>query len=68
MAIVPVSVIETPQFLRQAEDVWTEDERTGFIDFIARNPEAGDVIPGTGGVRKISGGAVRGVANAAVSA
>lgn len=53
MAIVPVSVIETPQFLRQAEDVWTEDERTGFIDFIARNPEAGDVIPGTGGVRKI---------------
>jgi hypothetical protein len=24
-----------------------------FVDFIARNPEAGDVIPETGGVRKI---------------
>ncbi len=53
MAAVPVSVVETPQFLRQAEDVWTEDERAAFVDFIARNPEAGDVVPATGGVRKI---------------
>lgn len=56
MPSVPVSVVETPQFSRQAESVWTEKERTGFIDFIARNPEAGDVIPETGGVRKIRWG------------
>jgi hypothetical protein len=53
MPSVPLSVVETPQFLRQAEDVWTEAERAEFVDFIARNPEAGDVIPDTGGVRKV---------------
>lgn len=53
MVTVPVTVVETPQFLRQAEGVWAADERAGFIDFIARNPEAGDLIPETGGVRKI---------------
>ena len=53
MVTVPVTVVETPQFLRQAENVWTEGERAGFIDFVARNPEAGDLIPETGGVRKV---------------
>ena len=53
MASIPVTVIETPQFLRQADDVWADDERAEFVDFIARNPEAGDVIPETGGIRKV---------------
>ncbi len=53
MPDVPVSVVETPQFVRQAEDVWGEAERLEFVDYIARNPEAGDVIQDTGGVRKI---------------
>jgi hypothetical protein len=50
---VPVSVVETPQFVRQADDVWSDDERHEFVDYIARNPEAGGVIPETGGVRKV---------------
>jgi hypothetical protein len=50
---VPVSVVETPQFVRQADDVWSDDERHEFVDYIARNPEVGDVIPETGGVRKV---------------
>lgn len=50
---VPVSVVETPQFVRQADAVWTDDERHEFVDYIARNPETGDVIPETGGVRKV---------------
>jgi hypothetical protein len=49
----PVTVVETLQFVRQAEDVWTEAERLEFVDYIARNPEAGDVIPETSGVRKV---------------
>ena len=48
-----VTVAETPLFVRQAEDVWDDAEREAFVAFIARNPEAGDVIPDTGGVRKI---------------
>jgi hypothetical protein len=39
--------------VRQAEAVWDDAEREAFVDFIARNPTAGDVIPETGGVRKV---------------
>ena len=53
MQTKPVTVIETPTFLRQAEAIWDEEERAALVDFIARNPESGDVIPGTGGVRKM---------------
>ena len=49
----PITVAETPLFVRQAEAVWDDAEREAFVDFIARNPTAGDVIPETGGVRKI---------------
>jgi len=46
-------VAETPLFIRQAADIWSDSEREAFIDFIANNPDAGDVIPDTGGVRKV---------------
>ncbi len=49
----PIAVCETPEFLSRAEKVWSADERSEFVDFIARNPEAGDLIQGTGGVRKV---------------
>jgi hypothetical protein len=49
----PLSVAETALFVRQAADVWSDGERSAFVDFIARNPEAGDVIADTGGVRKV---------------
>ena len=48
-----VAVAETSLFVRQAEAVWNDDERAEFVTFIAANPEAGDVIAGTGGVRKV---------------
>jgi hypothetical protein len=48
-----ITVAETPLFIRQAQDVWDDAEREAFVDFIARNPEEGDLIPETGGVRKI---------------
>lgn len=38
---------------RQAWEIWDDAEPEAFIDFIARNPEGGDLIPETGGVRKI---------------
>lgn len=48
-----ITVAETPLFLRQAAEVWDEDEHMAFVSFIAANPEAGDVIPDSGGVRKV---------------
>ena len=47
------TVIETPTFQKQVADVWTEAERLDFITWIAANPEAGDVIPGADGARKV---------------
>ena len=47
------TVIETSTFQRQAEKLWTEEERLAFIDWIAANPLSGDVIPGADGARKV---------------
>ncbi|MDP1696348.1 MAG: hypothetical protein Q8L45_00950 [Xanthomonadaceae bacterium] len=47
------TVIETPLFAKLWGDYWTEDERTEFAAFLATNPEAGDVIPQSGGCRKV---------------
>lgn len=51
-----MTVAETGPFIRQATKLWTEDDRNAFVDFIAANPDAGDVIPDTGGLRKIRWG------------
>lgn len=32
---------------------WTEEERGTFASYLAKNPDAGDVIPESGGMRKI---------------
>lgn len=47
------TVIESPTFQKQAEKIWSDDERLEFIDWIARNPLAGDVIPNAEGARKV---------------
>lgn len=47
------TVIETPTFQKQADKVWVQAERHAFIDWIAENPTAGDVIPGADGARKV---------------
>lgn len=47
------TVAETPTFSRQASKLFDEGQKRELIDFLAANPEAGDEIPGTGGVRKV---------------
>lgn len=47
------TVIETEIFKRYAGDIWSDPEREDFITWIAANPLAGDVIPGSGGLRKV---------------
>lgn len=47
------TVAETPIFQKYASDVWSDVERIEFVNWIANNPDAGDVIPGSGGCRKV---------------
>lgn len=49
----PLTVAETPLFVQKAAVIFGEDERAALITFVAWNPEAGDLIPGTGGARVI---------------
>ena len=48
-----VTVLETTTFTRRADKLLTAEERDDLITFLAENPESGDEIPGTGGVRKV---------------
>ena len=47
------TVAETSIFIRYAAEIWSETERQDFIAFIAANPDAGAVIRGSGGCRKV---------------
>lgn len=51
-----VTVVETPEFISQTHKLMSDDARQELIDYLARNPAAGDVIQGTGGVRKLRWG------------
>jgi len=54
MAGVPVTVAEVEPFPATAGRVGlTEREREEITVFLARHPDEGDVIPGTGGLRKL---------------
>jgi len=47
------TVIETESYLRAAKDAGMADaEMTAAVDLVASNPESGDLMQGTGGVRK----------------
>jgi hypothetical protein len=48
------TVVETPTYIAEADKAGvTDDERAAIIDYIAANPQAGEVISGGGGVRKV---------------
>jgi len=42
-----------PEFLKKASRYFDEDERADLIFWLAANPEAGEIMPETGGVRKL---------------
>jgi hypothetical protein len=47
------TVAQSPEFVAWSSNVWSDDECTEFVDWIAVNPLAGEVIPATGGLRKV---------------
>jgi hypothetical protein len=53
MANTPMTVVETKRFLTDARSLLSDSERAELVVFLGANPEAGNVIPETGGVRKI---------------
>jgi hypothetical protein len=48
-----LTVIETPIFQSMVASAWSEAEAEEFVSFICENVQAGEVIPQTGGLRKV---------------
>jgi hypothetical protein len=47
------TIVETTEFIRQAESCMEESSKDEFIVFIASNPLKGELITNTGGARKV---------------
>ena len=48
-----LTVAELPEYLRTAGKLLTDVDRRAIVDHLAAHPAAGDLIEGTGGVRKL---------------
>lgn len=48
-----ISVVELPEFQKFAKNNLNEKECFEIIHYIAANPDQGDIIKGTGGIRKL---------------
>ena len=52
-ALTLITVVETSPYLTMVSGIMNEAERTAVVNMIASNPTAGDLIQGTGGLRKV---------------
>lgn len=48
-----LTIVESETFQRLWPLYWTEDERGEFAAFLAHHPDVGDLIVGSGGLRKV---------------
>lgn len=48
-----ITVAETAPFRKKIIELLTDEEHTDLIAYLAEHPSAGDLIQGTGGVRKL---------------
>ena len=48
-----VTFVESPLFTKHVHDYLTDIEYAVFQEYLAANPDMGDVVRGSGGVRKV---------------
>lgn len=48
-----ITVVELPEFIKRSEQFLREDERKNIVNYLANHPDAGVVMKGTGGIRKL---------------
>jgi hypothetical protein len=49
-------VVETPAYLKDAEAIFSIQEREKIVTMVASDPDCGELMQGTGGVRKLRAG------------
>lgn len=47
------TIAETPEYIRRAAKLLGDDERRDLLSYLAAHPRAGDLMEGSGGVRKL---------------
>jgi hypothetical protein len=53
MASAPMTVVETEEFLKGLQPLMSDEKRADLVALVRANPEAGEIMPENGGVRKI---------------
>lgn len=48
-----ITIAEMDGFTNEVLDIFTNEEYSELVFFLAEHPDAGEIIPGTGGVRKV---------------
>ena len=51
-----LSIAELSEYIRRAEKLMSASERLDIINYLAAHPKAGDLMEGTGGIRKLRWG------------
>jgi hypothetical protein len=51
-----LTIAELPEYIRRAEKLMNASERLDIINYLAAHPKAGDLMEGTGGIRKLRWG------------
>jgi hypothetical protein len=51
-----ITIAEVPEYIRQAERLLSASERQDVLIYLASHPKSGDLIEGTGGIRKLRWG------------
>ena len=47
------TIVELPEFLRRSDKLLSNTERLSIINYLAAHPAAGNIMQGTGGIRKL---------------
>ncbi len=51
-----ITIAEVPEYIREAEKHLSVTERQEILSYLAAHPKAGDLLEGTGGIRKLRWG------------
>jgi len=47
------AIVELPEFVKRSDKLLSESERTSIINYLASHPASGNIMQGTGGIRKL---------------
>jgi hypothetical protein len=50
------TITEMPEYIRRADELLSESECKSVIDYLSARPRVGDIMEGTGGIRKLRWG------------